>query len=86
MLKAQAPNPPTSVEIFEDLQKLQVLGSACYCASDDENTSMIAWLANKKENTTYLSLTRGDGGQNLIGTEIRELLGAPNTGASLQEE
>jgi hypothetical protein len=45
-----------------------------------KNTRLIAWLANhKKAQTTYLSLTRGDGGQNLIGTEIQELLGVLRT-------
>ena len=40
---------------------------------DDENTRLIAYLANTiKARTGYLSLTRGDGGQNLIGSEIRE--------------
>ena len=41
---------------------------------------MIAYMSNKlKVNTAYLSLTRGDGGQNLIGTEIQELLGVIRT-------
>ena len=47
---------------------------------DDENTRLIAYLANTiKARTGYLSLTRGDGGQNLIGSEIRELLGVIRT-------
>ena len=47
---------------------------------DDENTRLIAYMANKvKARTGYLSLTRGDGGQNLIGPEIRELLGVIRT-------
>ena len=38
---------------------------------DDENTSLIAYLANeRKYDVYYLSMTRGDGGQNLIGPEI----------------
>ena len=81
-LFAQAPKRWTSGEIHDGIQKLNVLGSALYVAAhpDDENTSMIAYMANDlKVNTAYLSLTRGDGGQNLIGTEIRELLGVIRT-------
>ncbi|MEM1124656.1 MAG: PIG-L family deacetylase, partial [Bacteroidota bacterium] len=81
-LFAQAPKRWTSGDIHEGIQKLNVLGSALYVAAhpDDENTSMIAYMSNElKVNTAYLSLTRGDGGQNLIGTEIRELLGVIRT-------
>ena len=47
---------------------------------DDENTRLISYLANEvKARTAYLSLTRGDGGQNLIGPELRELLGVLRT-------
>ena len=47
---------------------------------DDENTRFISYCANeKKMHTGYLSLTRGDGGQNLIGTEIRDELGVLRT-------
>ncbi len=79
---AQAPVKPTSADIFLSLQKLQVLGSALYVAAhpDDENTRMISYFANARHyHTTYLSLTRGDGGQNLIGTEIGDLLGLIRT-------
>jgi len=58
------------------------LGSALYVAAhpDDENTRLISYLSNeKKVNTTYLSMTRGDGGQNLVGSEMRELLGIIRT-------
>ncbi len=81
-LNAQTPEKWTSSEIYEGIQKLNFLGSALYVAAhpDDENTRLISWLANhKKAQTTYLSLTRGDGGQNLIGTEIQELLGLLRT-------
>ncbi len=81
-LKAQAPKKPTSAEIYEDIKKLNFLGSVLYVAAhpDDENTRMISYLANSvKANVAYLSLTRGDGGQNLIGSEIRELLGVIRT-------
>ncbi len=81
-LPAQAPKKYNAAEIQLMLQKLNVLGTALYVAAhpDDENTSLIAYLANEKlYNTAYLSATRGDGGQNLIGPEIRELLGLIRT-------
>ena len=78
----QQPYQPTSADIFAAIQKAQVLGSVLYVAAhpDDENTRMISYFANARHyHTTYLSLTRGDGGQNLIGTEIGELLGLIRT-------
>jgi LmbE family N-acetylglucosaminyl deacetylase len=77
-LAAQGPRKPNSAEILNDIQKLNVLGSVLYVAAhpDDENTRLIAWLSKEKHyEVTYISLTRGDGGQNLIGTELREQLG-----------
>jgi LmbE family N-acetylglucosaminyl deacetylase len=62
----------TPSEIENALEKLNVLGSVLYIAAhpDDENTSLMAYLSKgKKYRTGYLSLTRGDGGQNLIGSE-----------------
>src|SRR2546425_2388648 len=64
------------------LEKLQVTGSALYVGAhpDDENTAFLSYLASgRKVRTAYLSLTRGDGGQNLIGTEIGEELGVIRT-------
>ena len=81
-LAAQKPVQPDAAEILHDIQKLKVLGSVLYVAAhpDDENTRLISWLANeKKVQTAYLSMTRGDGGQNLIGPEIREELGIIRT-------
>ncbi len=78
----QAPKRYTSSEIFLKLQKLNVLGNVLYVAAhpDDENTQLITWLSNeKKVNTGYFSFTRGDGGQNLVGPEIREQLGVIRT-------
>ena len=80
--KAQKPTKPSSTEIYESIQKLNFLGTVLYVAAhpDDENTRLIAYMANHvKARTAYLSLTRGDGGQNLIGPEIRELLGVIRT-------
>ena len=81
-VRAQLPARPTSGELHADIQKLGVLGSALYLAAhpDDENTRLIAYLANVEQvETAYLSLTRGDGGQNLIAPDIRELLGLTRT-------
>jgi len=79
----QTPNTPRSAtDIYNDLQKLNFLGSVLYVAAhpDDENNKMLAYLENHVHaQTAYLSLTRGDGGQNLIGPEIRELLGVIRT-------
>jgi hypothetical protein len=60
------------------LEKLTVVGSALYVGAhpDDENTALLAWLAKgRKVRAGYLALTRGDGGQNLIGTEQGDQLG-----------
>jgi len=79
---AQKPDKPTSAELFHEVQKLNFLGTVLYVAAhpDDENTSLISYMANhKKARTVYLSMTRGDGGQNLIGPELRELLGVLRT-------
>jgi len=79
---AQDFKPKTSSELYHDLQRLNFLGNVLYVAAhpDDENTRLISYLTHKTHaNTAYLSLTRGDGGQNLIGTEIRELLGVLRT-------
>lgn len=67
---AQQGNSASLIKLKID--KLGTLGTALYFAAhpDDENTRLIAYLANdRKYRTAYLSLTRGDGGQNLLGTE-----------------
>jgi len=79
---AQKPSKLSSNQIYEKIQKLNFLGTALYIAAhpDDENTRLISYLSNHiKARTGYLSLTRGDGGQNLIGPEISELLGVIRT-------
>jgi len=68
--------------ILQNLKRLNTLGSVLYVAAhpDDENTRLISYLANEKlYRTSYLSLTRGDGGQNLIGKEQSALLGIIRT-------
>jgi len=78
----QPPKKQSSAEIYHSLQKLNFLGTALFVAAhpDDENTRLIAYLSNElKARTAYLSVTRGDGGQNLIGPELRELLGVLRT-------
>lgn len=78
----QQQRQPDAARIQLQLQKLNFLGSVLYMAAhpDDENTNIITYLSNEQLATTaYLSLTRGDGGQNLIGPEIRELLGLIRT-------
>ena len=79
---AQQPKKLNTSEIYESVQKLNFLGSVLYLAAhpDDENTRLISYMSNHvKARTAYLSLTRGDGGQNLIGPELRELLGVMRT-------
>lgn len=71
-----------AAEIKLALKKLNTLGSVMYLAAhpDDENTRLIAYFSNEQMiNTSYLSLTRGDGGQNLIGTERSALMGVLRT-------
>jgi LmbE family N-acetylglucosaminyl deacetylase len=73
---------PNAAEIKLRLNKLNFLGSVLYVAAhpDDENTRVIAYLANERlAATAYLSMTRGDGGQNLVGPELRDLLGLIRT-------
>ncbi len=80
-LSAQ-PAKPNAVDIYQQIEKLNFLGSVMYIAAhpDDENTRLISYFSNHvNARTSYLSLTRGDGGQNLIGPELREMLGVIRT-------
>lgn len=79
---AQFSEQLSSSEILHELKKLNHLGKVLYIAAhpDDENTRLIAHLANhERVDVAYLSLTRGDGGQNLIGNEIGVELGLIRT-------
>jgi LmbE family N-acetylglucosaminyl deacetylase len=82
LLCAQQMQQLNAAEIKQGLESLNVSGSVLYIAAhpDDENTRLLAFLAKEmKVRTGYLSLTRGDGGQNLIGNEQSELLGLIRT-------
>lgn len=73
---------PDAARIQLKLKKLNVLGTVLYVAAhpDDENTRVITSLANGDLYTVgYLSMTRGDGGQNLVGQELRDELGVIRT-------
>ena len=71
-----------SAKILHELEKMKHVGRVLYIAAhpDDENVDLISYLVNVKGfETTYLSLTRGDGGQDLLGPEVREELGIIRT-------
>src|SRR5215475_5301485 len=77
-----APEQMNASEIQLALQKLNVLGRVLYIAAhpDDQNTNLMAlWSNGSLYDAAYLSITRGDGGQNLIGPELRERLGVIRT-------
>jgi len=79
---AQSVDPRNAAEIRLALKKLTVLGSVLYIGAhpDDENTALLATLAlDRCYRTAYLSITRGEGGQNLLGPEQGEMLGLIRT-------
>src|SRR3989337_748928 len=82
IMRAQPLVTNNSADIYLQLKKLNVLGSVLYIAAhpDDENNGLLPYLAKEKlYRTAYLSLTRGDGGQNLIGPEQGVELGMIRT-------
>jgi len=77
-----SPDQMDAGEIQLALQKLNVLGHVLYIAAhpDDENTNLMAfWTNGSLYDSAYLSVTRGDGGQNLLGSELGERLGVIRT-------
>jgi LmbE family N-acetylglucosaminyl deacetylase len=81
-IAASPTSQPNAAEIQLALRKLGVVGSVLYVAAhpDDENTNLLAYLSKEQlVRTAYLSLTRGDGGQNLIGAEQGTDLGVIRT-------
>ncbi|MEJ2110179.1 MAG: PIG-L family deacetylase [Acidobacteriota bacterium] len=69
-------------EILEEMRAFNVLGTILYISAhpDDENTQLITYCAKgRRYRTAYLSITRGDGGQNVIGPEFDEALGLLRT-------
>lgn len=76
------PRARDAAELLLALRKLTVLGSVLYVGAhpDDENTALLAYLSKGRLfRTAYLSITRGDGGQNLLGPEKDEYLGVLRT-------
>ena len=67
-----------SIRVQNAPERMRVLWIGAH--PDDEDTQLISWLARGRHvETAYLSLTRGDGGQNLIGNELGEALGVIRT-------
>lgn len=82
LIQAQKSKTYSASEIYQEVEKINVLASALYIAAhpDDENTRLITYLSNEvKAETAYLSLTRGNGGQNLISNELGNVLGVIRT-------
>jgi LmbE family N-acetylglucosaminyl deacetylase len=80
-LQAQVP-VRDAAELQKQLDRLQTLGSVLYVAAhpDDENTAVLATLSKGRNlRTAYLSITRGGGGQNLIGPELGDGLATIRT-------
>ena len=79
---SRAAEPPIGPTILQQMRSFSTMGSVLYVAAhpDDENTQAITYLARGRGyRTAYLSLTRGDGGQNLLGPQLPEQLGVART-------
>ncbi len=80
--RAEVRKPTGAAALEKQLEGLRFVGSVLMIAAhpDDENTALLAYCAQgRKYRTAYLSLTRGEGGQNLIGSEQGDLLGVIRT-------
>jgi LmbE family N-acetylglucosaminyl deacetylase len=80
--RAESPPASSGAEILEKLRAFQEMGSVLHVAAhpDDENTQLITYLARgRRVRTAYLSITRGDGGQNVLGGEFGPQLGLIRT-------
>src|SRR5580698_722620 len=81
-LAGAGPSTNSAPAILQELKSFREMGSVLYIAAhpDDENTLLIAYLARGRNyRTAYLSLTRGDGGQNVLGPQFDEKLGVART-------
>jgi len=79
---AHAQHQPSASELQRSIERLSTVANVLYVAAhpDDENTRLLAWLVeDQRVHAGYLSLTRGEGGQNLIGSEQAPLLGVIRT-------
>ena len=77
---SEVPEDRGAMGLAQALKRLDVVASVLHTGAhpDDENSSLLAWLSRGQGvRTGYLSATRGDGGQNLLGTELFEPLGTP---------
>jgi LmbE family N-acetylglucosaminyl deacetylase len=80
--QAQQVRPVNSSEIYREISQLNHLANVLYLAAhpDDENTRLLTWLVSDRNvRTAYLSITRGDGGQNILGSEQGPALGLIRT-------
>ena len=81
-MRPYLPVEKSPYQIYEKINKLNFLGSVLYVGAhpDDENNYLISYLSNVLDaRVGYLSLNRGDGGQNILGSERGELLGVLRT-------
>src|ERR1043165_5757435 len=74
----EIPEDRGAMGLSQALKRLDIVGSVLHTGAhpDDENSALLAWLARGQGvRTAYLSATRGEGGVNLVGTELFESLG-----------